>query len=1015
MNTFDQLPLWTRFRDIGTTQQVASVETLLADASSMLDRVIETFPTYTLHNSLHAANVTRLMGDLLGKDGFDRIRPLEAAMLLLGAYCHDLGMVFRKEELNALETEPEWKEFLDGNPDAFIAVEKSGRKIPLEIAEWYCRSRHADRVFLYLHSFSGRLFKWGAVSILDDLGELCRSHNLATKELFSLEADFLGECDLRFCAILLRLADILDFDGSRSPESVYKFLGLASRKTSRAAHSDTEWRKHLASNGFKFPGTRDRRFELTVAAGPDTPAVEHDLRNFIDVIEGKLHECESLLDTCSQRWRHFILPGAINRAGIKPNGYVYGEYRFTLEQHQILDLLMGENLYEDPYVFVRELLQNAIDTSRHREYVERAAGDATFEAAPISVTQWEDREGYQWVRFDDSGVGMNRQIVEDFLLKIGRSYYSSAQFQAGLLKAQKRVPTDFLPISRFGIGLLSCFLAGDKVEIYSARRSENGKRDTPIRVSLAGLHGFYTLQMPPLVLAMMPSEAGGERVPMNRDFGTSIAVRIDPRKERGAFNLRTELERHLFAPPIRVVLDGESIGGKPSVVQRPWIRRKQISLRPQDLRRLEDGMGYKFRYPLQIELTPLNLTKHSPSTNLSGQLILARFVGSKEWQRLCRFPNALDLTAQINCYNGKITLKLEASVLDPTASKDVGIRKIAERIESQSSSTDELRVFDWVDISDLIQKGSPYRNYLGANPRWLVHNGIFVTTRIPDLGSEDLDWDDRLLWFKSASLLAREGIWGAVCLADSLRPNVSVSRDLLLNLPLQVHSAITLAAFRARRAAERSESGKPWEILNHFTTPDGALLGTLLSDPLISSDDGWKSEPVFRTDAGYKTIEQINKATSTGESIRLENVDSPRHRANPRFSTFMDSCVAALAQIALRVDLASGNFVAVAGQPSVLEAGHRMFPPLTFLPCKGKKAALNGNGVLNTYHRFPRWLLEVAPTLHQKHPGILKSIRRAVLNDSFAAINENLRRLSVLRADVRPPKNIFLTENDVAR
>jgi hypothetical protein len=37
----------------------------------------------------------------------------------------------------------------------------------------------------------------------------------------------LGKADLLFCAILLRLADILDFDNSRTPDEVYTYLELA--------------------------------------------------------------------------------------------------------------------------------------------------------------------------------------------------------------------------------------------------------------------------------------------------------------------------------------------------------------------------------------------------------------------------------------------------------------------------------------------------------------------------------------------------------------------------------------------------------------------------------------------------------------------------------------------------------------------------------------------------------------------------------------------------------------------
>ena len=54
------------------------------------------------------------------------------------------------------------------------------------------------------------------------------------------------------------------------------------------------------------------------------------------------------------------------------DGYIYGEYRFALEKEDILNLLMGENLYSESDVFVRELLQNAIDTSRFRGFYEIA-------------------------------------------------------------------------------------------------------------------------------------------------------------------------------------------------------------------------------------------------------------------------------------------------------------------------------------------------------------------------------------------------------------------------------------------------------------------------------------------------------------------------------------------------------------------------------------------------------------------------------------------------------------------
>jgi hypothetical protein len=371
----EQHALWNVLKTKGSDQQRLLVKNLVDIAAPVLDRVIETFPTYTLHNSRHARNVCDHMARLLGPRLVD-LSALEAALLILAAYFHDIGMVFKQEERAAIAKEPEWQSFLIRHPEAYLAVQ-SGRDPPAEIVEWYCRWRHADRVFVYLNRAASDAFDWDGVSIREELGRLCRSHNLSAREIQAdaLPTDFLACADLQLCAILLRLADILDFDRSRSPESVYKFLGLDRRDTPRKSASDVEWRKHLQSNGVVFPKQRDGRYELDFIAGPDHPAVEHDVRQFLDVIEAEIEQCRALLSGCSAEWRDFELPTRIKRNNIRSRGYRYGEYRFSLAQDNVLQLLMGENLYDSPFVFVRELLQNAIDASRLRRHLEHARGN----------------------------------------------------------------------------------------------------------------------------------------------------------------------------------------------------------------------------------------------------------------------------------------------------------------------------------------------------------------------------------------------------------------------------------------------------------------------------------------------------------------------------------------------------------------------------------------------------------------------------------------------------------------
>jgi hypothetical protein len=78
------------------------------------------------------------------------------------------------------------------------------------VAEWFCRWSHSERVFLHLERVEGEL-KWDGIPFRKQLGDLCRSHNLDAVQLKQDDlcpTDLLVVADVRFCAILLRLADI---------------------------------------------------------------------------------------------------------------------------------------------------------------------------------------------------------------------------------------------------------------------------------------------------------------------------------------------------------------------------------------------------------------------------------------------------------------------------------------------------------------------------------------------------------------------------------------------------------------------------------------------------------------------------------------------------------------------------------------------------------------------------------------------------------------------------------------
>lgn len=116
---------------------------------------------------------------------------------------------------------------------------------------------------------------------------------------------------------------------------------------------------------------------------------------------------------------------------------------FQVDLRGIVDLL-SHHLYASPRVYVRELLQNAVDAIT-------AAGAA--EQGRIELLTGDGR-----LRVSDNGIGLTEAQVHELLATIGRS---SKRDELGFQRHE------FL--GQFGIGLLSCFLVADEIHVHTRR------------------------------------------------------------------------------------------------------------------------------------------------------------------------------------------------------------------------------------------------------------------------------------------------------------------------------------------------------------------------------------------------------------------------------------------------------------------------------------------------------------------------------------------------------------------
>jgi molecular chaperone HtpG len=81
------------------------------------------------------------------------------------------------------------------------------------------------------------------------------------------------------------------------------------------------------------------------------------------------------------------------------------------------------------------------------------------------LARWDPTTRY--LSIEDAGTGMDRDTIEHHLMRVGSSYYNTPQFEAD--------NKDFTPISRFGIGILTCFMVSDDIEIITVK-AQKGHR-----------------------------------------------------------------------------------------------------------------------------------------------------------------------------------------------------------------------------------------------------------------------------------------------------------------------------------------------------------------------------------------------------------------------------------------------------------------------------------------------------------------------------------------------------------
>jgi hypothetical protein len=304
------------------------------------------------------------------------------------------------------------------------------------------------------------------------IGRISRGHrvedlrsNLFDRQIYSSDIHI----DVRFLAAILRLADECDITHSRVPEIIYHSL-------SPQGVSEEHFRSHLLIGGIgKYV---EHKIEISAVAYD--PRASQTLIKVRDRIQREVDHVKGIL---AERG----IPIEYVELHVDARGFIDKPIGFRLDEKKVTQLLVGEHLYSRKDVAIRELLQNAFDACRSR-------GD---DSAEIRIYVNGDKLVVQ-----DNGIGIDFENAYNFLAQKGFSYYQSDEFK------RTAQASSFDPVSRWGLGILSCFLIASEMCIETKKKDKESCKFLITGVAEGWRYEEGSLREPGTIITLTLNETG---------------------------------------------------------------------------------------------------------------------------------------------------------------------------------------------------------------------------------------------------------------------------------------------------------------------------------------------------------------------------------------------------------------------------------------------------------------------------------------------------------------------------
>ena len=464
------------------------------------------FPHFSKHDSSHSQNIIKYIGMLLGDQRINKLSVSDLLVFLLSCYAHDIGMSLRYENIHDVMGGEQLKKILDNYTDSVqedlamaaerllqfrnhddIGIEGNLEqnygaldiyKDVLQIIEEEFRNNHPQRSSEIIEK-DEKLNDLLGTRINRILSDVCESHGKNIEEIMNLPWESVGIFDdyihPRFLAAMLCIGDLLDMDTDRF-DQVY-----INATTGMPELSKIHQKKHQSVRNFLVKNSI-----IEIATDCDEMNVYRATRDWIKWL--KL-ACKFVATEWNQiSPEEFGNAPYISKSETLLNGAekwgCFADTKFHISDDYALDLLKGSGIYKDKFVFMREIIQNAIDATVKRIYNDLVLkygstisekdclkyltdGTIALEDYAIKGKIFIKNEKVI-VELSDQGIGIRTSDIERIAGLKGRSRKE--------IKDIAKFPLWLKPSGVFSIVLQSIFLVANSFEIITRTSDELPKK-----------------------------------------------------------------------------------------------------------------------------------------------------------------------------------------------------------------------------------------------------------------------------------------------------------------------------------------------------------------------------------------------------------------------------------------------------------------------------------------------------------------------------------------------------------